>query len=432
MKRRNFLIGAGSAAIGGSALLGSGAFSRVESHRSMTVQIANDPNAYLWMDDCMDSEGTETPNSSYAQLDEFGHLAVDMTDTNPTEGEGQGVNSDSITWADNVFQICNQGKEEVCLWIDPNEKTGADPGRVTLYGDAEARSGMSETPQRLTDDDPRTRELVTDDDGLQTFLGVDNSIPVEVGECVCVGVQVFTKDDDDFDIEKPKEGDQLIDEIGLVADVNEQSCRTTFCGVTGVFNCVNQAPDNREVGSHAFDLTNVGDVTVPAGSGDIKYVLLDSPDQDQSANLQSDLDPGDTRLEDGESAFPVAGVLAYVPDDECDEILGQQRDNWDGIDSSEILTLPEDPDGTVRYDLIEGLTPSRYTEIQNIGSYSDLKDAFNDGTTNPDPAIPSDAYITHIDYSGYDLDAVQTDDIDQDDPTVFEQRIIDSSDIPVC
>lgn len=436
MKRRNFLVGAGAAAIGGSALLGSGAFSEVNAQRSVTVQVAEDPNAYLGMDDCQDSDGNTTPNSSFASIDDNGHLQVQMTPDNPTnEGgagdgaQGEGVNSESITWFDNVFQICNQGKEDVCLWI--SEKRGADPGRVTFYVDDDSRSNTA-TPERFVDDPLDTRERVMNDDGIQTFNSVGNSIPIDLGDCVCVGMEVYTREDDDFNIEKPSEGDQLLDGVTITADVNEQSCRTTFCGVTGVFNCVNEAATDREVGSHAFDLTNVGDVTVPAGSGDIKYVLLDSPDQDQSANLQSDLDPGDTRLEDGESAFPVAGVLAYVPDDECDEILGQQRDNWDGIDSSELLTLPEDPDGTVRYDLIEGLTESRYTEIQNIGSYSDLENAFDDGTADPDPEIPPDAYITHIDYSGYDLDAVQTDDIAQDDTIEFEQRIIDSSDIPVC
>ncbi len=273
MNRRNFLIGAGSAAIGGSALLGSGAFSRVESHRSMTVQIANDPNAYLGMDDCMDSDGTETPNSSYAQLDEFGHLEVDMTDTNPTEGDGEGVNSDSITWADNVFQVCNQGKEPVCLWLDPDSKVGADPDRVTLYVDADSRD-RSTTPERLTDDDPRTRELVADDDGLQTFLGVDNSIPVEVGECVCVGVQVVTKADESFEITEPAEGDQLLDEVGLVADVNEyDDVNGTSLGALrgedplAVRNVSTQSLGITDLSASGLGPTDLATALLPAGSG---------------------------------------------------------------------------------------------------------------------------------------------------------------------
>ncbi|MEF8814169.1 MAG: twin-arginine translocation signal domain-containing protein, partial [Halovenus sp.] len=52
MNRRKFLVGVGSAAAAGSAVLGSGAFTRVEAQRSVTVQVAEDPNAYLGMDKC--------------------------------------------------------------------------------------------------------------------------------------------------------------------------------------------------------------------------------------------------------------------------------------------------------------------------------------------------------------------------------------------
>jgi hypothetical protein len=49
MQRRKFLLSIGSAATAGNALIGSGAFLRAESHRSLTVQIAEDPDAYLGM-----------------------------------------------------------------------------------------------------------------------------------------------------------------------------------------------------------------------------------------------------------------------------------------------------------------------------------------------------------------------------------------------
>jgi hypothetical protein len=228
MKRRNFLVGAGAAAIGGSALLGSGAFSEVNAQRQVTVQVAEDPNAYLGMDDCQDSNGNTTPNSSFASIDDDGHLQVDMTPSNPTnEGgagdgaQGEGVNSESITWFDNVFQICNQGKEDVCLWI--SEKRGADPGRVTFYVDNDARSNTA-TPMRFVDDPLATREQVDDDDGIQGLNGVDNSIPLALGDCVCVGIEVYTREDDNFEIEKPSAGEQLLDGVTITADVSEGDC----------------------------------------------------------------------------------------------------------------------------------------------------------------------------------------------------------------
>ncbi|MDZ7687582.1 MAG: DUF1102 domain-containing protein [Halobacteriales archaeon] len=139
MERRKFLIGIGGATVGGSALLGSGAFTRVESQRRVKIEVAEDPDAYLGLDKC---EGS--PNGSYTYIDEDGHLAVEMSPDNPTIGEtplGEGINSDSFSWFDDVFQICNQGKQAVGVWIeaepnpelpDPPEEYSDEP-RIQFY-----------------------------------------------------------------------------------------------------------------------------------------------------------------------------------------------------------------------------------------------------------------------------------------------------------
>lgn len=419
MKRRNFLIGTGSAAIGGSALIGTSAFSQVDAHRSVSIQVAEDDNAYLGMNDCMSSDGETTPNSSFADLDGDGHLQVDM---GPSGNGGQGVNSKSISWFDNVFQLCNQGKEDVCLWIE--DKTGADPERVTFYM---SDSAAGETPDRFAAQDG---DRVMNDSDLQTFSSVEDSIHLGLGECVCVGIEVFTKPDDSFEITQPAEGDQLLDQVSLVADAGEEACKTTtVCGAEGEFNCAQINPDGDGIGSHQLLLENVGEIDI---NQDLRYAVLDSPDQDDEATDLNPLAPGGTDTESGESAFPVAGVIAYVPPEECDEVIGTPRDEWPGFEDSDLLTLPKDSDGTVRVDLIEGLTESRYTEIQNISSYSELEAAFDDGTTDPSPNFSSDAYLTHIDYSVYNLDAVDTDDISQGNENEFETRLVNSGAIPKC
>ena len=418
MKRRSFLLGAGSAAAGGSALIGTGAFSRIDAQRSVTVQVAEDPNAYLGMNDCIGDDGNPTPNSSFADLDDLGHLRVDMGESG---NGGSGVNSESISWFDNVFQLCNQGKEDVCLWI--SEKEGADPDRVTFYVNEEPEAT---TPEKLAFEDG---DLVGDDPDLQTFTGAEDSILLEVGHCVCVGIQVYTREDEDFEIAAPAEGDELLNEVSLVADVSEDACKgaETVCGAQGSFNCVSLVADGSAVGSHGFDIENVGDAGIDQ---ELQYVILDSPDQDSAVNLDP-LPPGGVDFESGESAFPVAGILAYIPSEECDTVVGQPRDEWDGMDAGQLLTLPTDSDGTVRYDLIEGLTESRFDTIQGISGYADLESAFDDGTSDPDPNVPADAYLTQIDYSAYDLSQITTDDIAEDDTDEFEQRVVDS-DIPTC
>ncbi len=194
MQRRQFLIGAGSAALGGSALLGSGAFTRVESHRSVTVQVSEDPSAYLGLAKCPGSA-----NGSYAWLDGEGHLEVLMNPDNPTIGEtplGEGVNSDSSTWFHSVFQLCNQGKEAVCVYIED------DPAWPTV-------------PEGERDAGERRVEFYLRDDPERSLIGESNALVLPVGECVCVGLRTRT-----YGL---SEGDELLsaldNEVTITADV---------------------------------------------------------------------------------------------------------------------------------------------------------------------------------------------------------------------
>lgn len=185
MDRRKFLIGVGGASIGGSAIIGSGAFSRAQSQRDVTVQVAEDPDAYLGLDECDSVHG-----DNYTELDEKGHLTIDIGE-NPNDGEG--VNSDSLTWLDNVFEVCNQGKEDVCLWV------------------------VEDDDWPTTDDgDPRVDFYLEDRD--DSILGADNATLLELGTCACVGIQTRTHSVD------ATTDDTLLDDIGdtitLVADVS--------------------------------------------------------------------------------------------------------------------------------------------------------------------------------------------------------------------
>ena len=106
MERRKFLIGTGALAAGGAAALGSGAFSRVESDRAVTIQVANDANAYLGFKEL------DTPNSdNYFSYDAQGHAELNIAAQ--AEGGGEGINSNSRTWFDGLFELCNQGKEDI-------------------------------------------------------------------------------------------------------------------------------------------------------------------------------------------------------------------------------------------------------------------------------------------------------------------------------
>jgi len=216
MERRKFLIGIGSATVGGSALLGSGAFTRVESQRRVNIQVAEDPDAYLGLDKC---EGS--PNGSYTHLDEDGHLAVEMSPDNPTIGEtplGSGVNSDSFSWFDEVFEICNQGKQPVCVWIEaepnpelPEPPENASP-RVRFYTRNPSEVNALQNHDGHGSGGHRRRCRRRQRNCLH--IDSENPIALGVGQCICVGIRTRTRG--------LSAGDQLLenDEIIIHADAN--------------------------------------------------------------------------------------------------------------------------------------------------------------------------------------------------------------------
>ena len=149
MQRRNFLIGAAGTAIGGSALVGSGAFSSVEADRGVTVAVADDNDAYLGLeavrDDIISDDGDD------------GQLTLDLGSQTTNEdaehdGQGEGFNREAITEIDGVFRITNQGTETVDLEIendvdglettlqDPNDRGPGDSTLVDIEVDTKDHS----------------------------------------------------------------------------------------------------------------------------------------------------------------------------------------------------------------------------------------------------------------------------------------------------
>ncbi|MBX0297239.1 hypothetical protein [Haloarcula nitratireducens] len=133
MQRRKFMIGMGSLAAGGAAAMGTGAFSGVVSKRTASVEIAHDKNAYLGL-----HEIPSSPNESYVDY-EGGHLRIRMDPSNPNKtgngdpsapNNGEGVNSDSYTWFNKLFKICNQGKQDVKVFL---YKKGDNADHVVFY-----------------------------------------------------------------------------------------------------------------------------------------------------------------------------------------------------------------------------------------------------------------------------------------------------------
>ncbi|MFB6122039.1 MAG: LamG domain-containing protein, partial [Haloferacaceae archaeon] len=77
MKRRQLLLGLGSVA-GAGSVLGSGAFTSVSADRSVTVNVADDANAFLAMRPCSGGNGGYVTTKN-------GMMTVDMSPSSPTE-----------------------------------------------------------------------------------------------------------------------------------------------------------------------------------------------------------------------------------------------------------------------------------------------------------------------------------------------------------
>lgn len=186
MKRRHVLLGVGAAA-SGSALIGTGAFSRVESHRNVTIQVAEDPDAYLGL------SGTESENSNnYVELDDNGHLEIDISDSG---NDGEGVNSNSRTWFDELFDICNQGKEDACVyWEFGDDFQMRDEAELVFYYDGDE------------DGDPTTEGRVDVEAGRK--------VPIEVGECARIGLRTET-----FGVDATEQEPLFDGMVRLIADV---------------------------------------------------------------------------------------------------------------------------------------------------------------------------------------------------------------------
>jgi len=128
MERRKFVVGLGALASGSAAAMGTGAFSSVEADRTISVEVADDSNAYLRL------QGAGGVNSDYVTSDGTdGVLEINLDSGNDSiAGDGDGVNPDAITKIDDLFVVENQGTQEVEITLN---KSGDNDGLATFYID---------------------------------------------------------------------------------------------------------------------------------------------------------------------------------------------------------------------------------------------------------------------------------------------------------
>lgn len=103
--RRNLLIGIGTAAVGGGAVVGSGALTQVEANRSVTVDVADDSNAFIELEESDDPPGN------------FVNTASGTNGASVIELQLDNLNDDALTTVGPVFDITNTANENVAVQI---------------------------------------------------------------------------------------------------------------------------------------------------------------------------------------------------------------------------------------------------------------------------------------------------------------------------
>lgn len=190
MERRQFVAGVGAVTTAGAGLLGSGAFSRTESERSVSVQTAADTDAYLELNVVTGSANSQ----NYVippGFDDDGHIEIFIEQSGQN---GFGVNSNSFSYFDDLFKICNRGKAEANVYIDDEiAGVGDGDGEIKFY------SGTASGSQG--------------EDGIESLLGQENQEPVGIGDCLIVGLRANSRG-----ISAIEEDELFEDYVTIVAD----------------------------------------------------------------------------------------------------------------------------------------------------------------------------------------------------------------------
>ena len=150
MKRRSVIIGLGATAAGGGAIA-TGAFDTASAERDATVALADDASSLLSL----------TPlDEEFAFVDDAGELALVFDEV---EGGGTGFGSNTVYEVGEVFQVSNQGTEDLGLFATVDDGAIGDAEFALTVGGEE--------------------------------LGPDPTVELDVGEAVAVGVEVDAGED---------------------------------------------------------------------------------------------------------------------------------------------------------------------------------------------------------------------------------------------
>jgi hypothetical protein len=129
MNRRKLLAALGLLSGGGAVVSGTGAFTSAQADRDVAVQVASDATGYLAIDDTGNANAEYVTEDNGSSNSEFG---LDFTSGNQTSGGGTGVNADAVTVFADLFEVRNQGTQDVEVEVTPLSFVESSGGNTTL------------------------------------------------------------------------------------------------------------------------------------------------------------------------------------------------------------------------------------------------------------------------------------------------------------
>lgn len=130
MERRQLLAALGALSAGGASAVGTGAFTGASADRGFQVQVSGDASALLGI------KSSSGPNSAYADTTSGGEFRVNLSPSNKNIGSGiaggEGINPNSTTFIQDVFEIANQGTQEIEIGIAPLVFIKNEPGDLLI------------------------------------------------------------------------------------------------------------------------------------------------------------------------------------------------------------------------------------------------------------------------------------------------------------
>lgn len=186
MKRRTAILGLGGLVAGSSAAMGTGAFTTVTAERQVDVDVRNDDDAYLALRP-VDSDGNVVKDLAEGDTDRVPEtseqdrpFALIDEETGRLDIAVNALNGDAVTEIPSVFQIDNQGRNPVDVYIDASYEAG-DGGNPDVVEASTANGdplGDEENPVALDDGHSIVVDFTFDTSGIDPDDAIVDTIAI--------------------------------------------------------------------------------------------------------------------------------------------------------------------------------------------------------------------------------------------------------------